>query len=366
MDVMISTLATLMIGAAFLLTALVALSTGFFQGRVPTGPDAMAILGPVIAGAVSWVLMLAAAWICIGRGGFVWVADDWRAWLTVTLVVVGMAMAAAGGFWGWAERMGPSPWLTGLAGTMIVPMLAQVILAFSAWGDPQWLSGTKMTFAILAAGGVCLADALAGYGVGAYALNAYVGRQAEAAERETEEAMARARERARRDALSESQRVAEDLAQLPPATPFWNVSMMLIDQKDPVARRMIVERARRVPDFETELKSTAECSYVSLRGGAVEFILRCEDRDPAWSEIVGKAMDLLTVEIVKRGELDGDRRDEDLSAEAERALSAAEKFPGAGLERRAAALVAAVEASRPSAKRTRVLNTMGIGDAGSP
>lgn len=355
MPLVLSILITGLVLVGFGVTVLTALSTSMFAGRVPTGPDAMALAGPILAGAVGWSALLVAGWLCVARGGFDWVSPRPMVPLAVvTMVILAVGVGWLWGFWAWAEHWGPGSWACVVAG-FLSPLVLQGLLVACAWAGPEELRGAWWT----RAAGLSLAPAAAcGVAFAAWGVGSHLRATSERVERETAEAAARAAEWDRRERLTEAERTAEDVAGLPPGTPFWNIGCMLTKVTDGEARRLLLERARKVPNFEEDLKGTAECPYPVLRGGAVEFILRSPEREAAWGALVARAMELLAEDIGKAGGLVGGR-DDDLAAEVERVTAAAAGYPGVDSSAGLATLRRAVEATPEGERRTRALRAFG-------
>lgn len=361
MPLVLSLLITGLVLLAVGVTLLVALSTSLFTGPVPTGPDSMSLAGPILAGAVAWAATILAGWLCVARGGFDWVSDrPLIPLLAVTGGIVGVGLAWFLGFLIWSERMSPGP-LASLAASLFSPLLLQALLLACAWSAPEHLHGawwTKGAGLALAPAALCGA-AFAGWGIRDFARQSAARTAREVSERAAINA-----EFARRAALTELQRVREDLEALPPATPFWSLGCMLLDVHDEEARRLILARGRQIPDFDAELKGVAECDSTVLRAGAVEFIRRSESRDPAWAELVGAAMVRLTEDVQTAPDLIS-KRDADLAAEVERMAAAAACFPASNYATPLASLRAAIEAASVSDRRARalhILQTLTAGD----
>lgn len=355
MPLLLSILITGLVLVGFAVTVLTALSTAMFAGRVPTGPDSMSLAGPILAGAVGWLALLAAGWLCVARGGFDWVSSRPMVPLAaVTMVILAVGVGWLWGFWAWAEHWGPWSWACVVTG-FLSPVVLQGLVIACAWMGADELRGAwwpRLAGLSLAPAAAC-GVAFAGWGLGSH-----LRATAQRVEHEAAEAAARSAEWDRRERLTDAERTAEDVAALPPGTPFWNIGCMLAEAKDDESRRLLMDRARRVPDFEEDLRGTAECGSAVLRGGAVEFILRSPQRDAAWAALVGRAMELLAEDIAKARGLTGGR-DEDLSAEVERAVAAAAVFPGVDFSAGREALRGAVEAAPEGERRSRALRALG-------
>ena len=319
MQLVLSILITGLVLVGFGVTVLTALSTSMYAGRVPTGPDAMGLAGPILAGAVGWAATFLAGWLCVARGGFDWVSGKPLVPLAVvTAAVLGVGLAWLWGFWAWAEHWRPGSWACVVA-SFVSPVVLQGLLVACAWAGAEELRAAWWP----RAAGLSLGPAMAcGFAFAAWGVGSHVKATSERAEREAAESAARWAERERLEELTEAERTAEEVAELPPGTPFWNIGCMLAGVTDGEARRLLIERARKVPNFEEDFRGTAACPYPVLRGGAVEFILRSPDREAGWAELVGRAMELLAENIEKVGGL-VDGRDDDLAAEVERVMAAA-------------------------------------------
>lgn len=154
---------TILIVAAFLCTLLVALSTEFFTGRVPGGPDAMATATPILAAILAWILTLLALWCLTARGVFHWIGlSSPVLYVLVTLVAAGLAAAMAGAFGAWLERLTMlQPWAA-IPGVLL-PLVLQGFVLMLAWMDPAAAGQyhavrlTSLILVIGAVGGLALA-----------------------------------------------------------------------------------------------------------------------------------------------------------------------------------------------------------------
>jgi hypothetical protein len=132
----LSIVITILILAAFLCTLLVALSTEFFTGRAPEGPDAMATATPILAAIVAWIVTLLALWCLTARGVFQWIGlASPVVYALVTLVGIGLAFAMAGAFGAWLERLTMAQPLAAIPGVLL-PLVLQGFILMLAWMDP--------------------------------------------------------------------------------------------------------------------------------------------------------------------------------------------------------------------------------------
>ena len=356
MTTALSILVTLLAGFGLLATLFIALGTSLYTTRVPTGPDAMALAFPALLGIAAAVATLCAGWVCVGRGGFDWVSTRPLVPLAaVTAVLVGVGLCGAWGFVNWAEHGKPGP-AASLLAALVVPAAAQGLILLCAWRTPEAMGGAWVFRSVALA---LFPGAFVGVAFGGWLLSEHLRATSARMAREAEEYRVQSAEWDRRGRLTHLEKVEEDLAALPPATPFWNVSMMLVGEEEERARAAIIARARLVPGFDDDLKGTAECDFARIRGGAVEFILRDAARDPSWAAHIRAAARLLAEELERRGSMMAG--EDDLSLEVERIAMAARVFPGEEFAAEFAALRRGVQRAPEAEPRARALRALGGG-----
>lgn len=127
-------LATIALIAALLLTFLLGMATSFFTARPPTGPDTMGLAGLFFGMGARWILMLAAALLCVGLGHFDWIsAKPGVPTLTVIAVFIGLGVVIAISWMQWAGR---SSWFkvpAGNLGGIALPVLINLYLLAMLW-----------------------------------------------------------------------------------------------------------------------------------------------------------------------------------------------------------------------------------------
>ncbi|MFZ4576267.1 MAG: hypothetical protein ACOYN0_17925 [Phycisphaerales bacterium] len=347
----LSIIATILLALAILLTLFLGLSCSFFTMRVPSGADAMGLIVPMGLLAVSWLLTLIAAWCAAGGGAFHWLAKAPLAPVAIiTALVIGCAIAAVGGFNLWLERKPDAAAFANLL-AVAMPIAMHVFLIFFAWNGRRpevasWGRIATIPFALAF---------LVGRGFAARFLvdaNRRAGERARAAEAAAFAAQA---EESRREALSESERIDEDLFKFSADAPLWSIAGYLLDHHDPESRRIVVERARKDPSLDDQVRDTLAAQWASIRGIGLEFVIADEARRQSWVPFVVHAIDELSREIEAAKSLDNPSTQEKIPAEVERAFRAAAVFPDVAFDAPLARLRAAVEACPESPKHAEAL-----------
>lgn len=152
---------TVLILVAILATLALGLSTEFFTMRMPSGPDTMGLIIPVLAGGLAALLTLLAAWVGIGRGAFGWISANVAMQIfVVTAAIVGLTILSMFAFGTWTGRKGAA---LALIGCVVLPLGVQGIILALAWIDPAQLRAAAWPRVI---GGVLAVGAVAGLGMG--------------------------------------------------------------------------------------------------------------------------------------------------------------------------------------------------------
>lgn len=343
-------IATILLVPAILLTLLLGLATNFFTARVPTGPDAMGLIGPIAALGVIWLCTLVAGWCAVGGRGFDWVSSrPLVPTVVVTMLILGVGLAAVGGFSLWLERFSAA----GGLGTLLsigAPVALHVFLLVCVWKGRQ--SGTEQwgKYALLAFSPVVLA----GLGFAVLYMWKSAGAAAENARRAAAEAMAVQQEEDRRAALSPVEKLTEDLAGFAPESPLWTVAGYLIDFQDAERRQIVVARARKCPNLDEDVRGTLDAQWASIRGIAIEFVIADDARSEAWTPWVAGAIERLAADLESEKTLEHANPTQELRGEVERAFRARRTL-GSGLDASLARLRAAVEGCAAGEKRDRTL-----------
>ncbi|MBX3365333.1 MAG: hypothetical protein KF866_11290 [Phycisphaeraceae bacterium] len=290
-------LTTILLIPAVLATLFNAASTKAFAGRPPSGPDAMGVIVLLFAAIIAGCAFVLAAWLCVAAGAFSWLnAPAGVPFALATIVTLGIVFAAACVVIVWMERA--KPWIqpVGLIFGIIAPLLLALtlfLLAWSAFPDTHPGRITRFLAAIL-----CL-PAFAGY-LSAGGLFILFFRQSSANARRTREARIefeaeweRKRNRAPLEALH------EDFAAASLNTPLWWFIASLPDHDDPACRAFIIDRARRVPDFENDLTHTLDSTHPRYRHGCVDLIrfTPIESLRPEWAAPLAAAIERTAAEL---------------------------------------------------------------------
>jgi hypothetical protein len=358
--VILAIIATILLVPAILLSILLGVATNFFTARVPTGPDAMGLIGPIAALGVIWFCTMVAGWCAVGGHGFDWVSSrPLVPTVVVTMLILGVGLAAVGGFSLWLERFSAA----GGLGTLLsvgAPVALHVFLLVCVWKGRQ--SGTEQwgKYALLAFSPVVLA----GLAFAVLYMWKSAGVAAENARRAAAEAMAVQQEDERRAALTPAQKLTEDLAKLSPESPLWPVAGYLLDHQDAECRKIVVKRARQCPNLDDDVRGTLDAQWASIRGIGIEFVIADDARRDSWIPFVANAIDKLSAQIEAANSLENESSQERISVEVERAFRVGRVFGGTHLEPSLTRLRAAVEACPAGEKRERALAAIEAMSAG--
>lgn len=292
-----SIIVTLLVIPAVLLSLLAVLATAGYTARVPGGADAMGLALPFFTTAGAGLAMIVASWVCVGTGKLDWISPRPMIPFTIaTLASLGVALASVGVLVAWMEKMGVWVPSAGLICGALGPLCLGATLIGSAWLDAGRIRDSALP---IVAGLPLTLVAFAGFGAGLYALTAWVKLSGENTQRLIAEAKAEEAEFARRAALSPAEALREDFARMSPDAPLWVIVAGLPDERDAEARTLIVERALRVPKFDSELEKTISADWARYRHACVELIRLVPDGaiKPAWAGSLARAITISAGEI---------------------------------------------------------------------
>lgn len=296
---LVSIIVTLLVVPAVLLSLLAVLATAGYTAPVPGGADAMGLALPFFTTAGAGLAMVVASWVSVGAGRLDWISPRPMIPFTVaTLASLGVALASVGVLVAWMEKMGAWVPSAGLICGALGPICLGATLIGSAWLDADRIKDSALP---IVAGLPLTLVAFAGFGAGLYALTAWMKLSGENTQRLIAEAKAEETEFARRAALSPAEALREDFAHMSPEAPLWVIVARLPDEHDAEARTLIVERALRVPNFDSELEKTISADWERYRHACVELIRLVPDEmiRPAWSSSLSRAITISADEIEK-------------------------------------------------------------------
>lgn len=291
-------LGTIALAIAALLTLLVAATTSFFTMKLPGGPDAMGIVVVFFVQLLAWVLTLGAALAAVKRGSFDWVTrSGGLAFLAVLLVAVALAGLGVAALDASLKPSFPARTLVGLAGALVLPLLAQAWLLALLRSDPGAPGASRW---LRPFGGLLVLAALLACGLGALKLHRSGQRKAAAvAEGRRHDDRWQAEQRQWREKKDAEDAAALDaLADDAPLETF--VTHLFIDKSDAHQARALA-RIRKLPDLTDRLAECLSGPEPLQREYCASVIRRSEDPDPAWAPIVGKAITLLAEDYRRDG-----------------------------------------------------------------
>lgn len=287
MKTLLPGLGTAALGCAVLLTLFLVLTTKAFTLRPPSGPDAMGLIVVFFLPVLAWLFVLAAALVCVARGGFDWVSRSAGipalAVLATVVALGGLSVAAA--VFSLEVRYS---WRTivGLAGGLLLPLLVVGLVGWLLWSAPEtvaaarWLRPAGAVLGSIAVLAVCGGFVVLVRSSAESARRAEEGRRAEEAQWQEIQA-----ENAAREA-----RQAAELAALPDDAPLEVFLTHLFIDKSEEHHRKAVERIRALPNLTERLATRLEHPEPLQREYVLNFVKMAGTPDPAWEPLVRQAI----------------------------------------------------------------------------
>lgn len=286
--------ATIALALAALLTLLLSMATSLFTMRAPSGPDSMGLFGLFLIPLVAWVLTLAAALLCVARGGFDWIGPyTGLPTLVVLFTVVGVAGASLVATAMSLEVRYDYRSVLGLAGGALLPLVVQVFIGLLTWLPPAELVGRAWPRIV---GGPLLLIALAAWGTGAaFWIKSQIARSQREAEAYAESLKEEQREKDRRAQATQQQNAELDaMADTAPLESF--LVRLGIDKTDDHHAR-VMDRIARLPALRDNLERILASNVPMDREWALNYIRHCQPPDPQLVPAVRAAMTRLAGEI---------------------------------------------------------------------
>jgi len=287
-----------------LCTLLTAATLGFYFGRVPSGADAMGLVIPFFIGLLAGVSGFIAALAAAARGGLdgLQISRGAACGLMATAAVL-VGFSIMGAFIAWAERhrfhQPPLLMITGV----LLPIAFQCFVIFVAWTDTR--SAASIT-SLKVFGSVASLAAISGLATIGLMLESYVRHARSHYEAVREEQAVKQAEENRRNALTPEQRLLEDLEKYSPDSPLWTLTVGLSYEKSPSLRRIWIERAMKVPNFNNDLRSNLSCEYGNYRHGCCVLMAEVAESElqrDDWAPMLAKDAELTAADILKHRDL---------------------------------------------------------------
>ncbi len=311
---------------AILCTLLTAATLGFYFGRVPGGADAMGLVIPFFIGLLAGVSGFFAALAAAARGGLdgLQISRGAACGVMATAAVL-VGFSIMGAFTAWAERyrfnQPPLLMVTGV----LLPVAFQCFVIFAAWNDSRSTAGVA---GLKVFGSVALLAAATGLITVGLMLEAYIRQQRVIHAAIREEMAVKQAEEDRRNALTPEQRLLEDLEKYSPDSPLWTLTVGLSYEKSPSLRRIWIERALKVPNFNNDLRSNLSSNYGNYRHGCSVFLAEVAEealqRD-TWAPMLAKDAELTAADILKHQDL-GVHDDDNLAQHVQTIARAAQRL----------------------------------------
>lgn len=173
---MLELLTTILVVPSVLALLAIVFATEGFTGRVPGGPDAMALAMPFLMAIAAGIALVVATWLCAAAGGLDWLTRSRAlAALLATLLSLGVATAAVAVLVAWMERLGSWVPFAGFVCGGIAPAALGVLLIACAWASAPALAASPLPRAV--AIGLAV-PALLGYALAARGLIAHARKKA--------------------------------------------------------------------------------------------------------------------------------------------------------------------------------------------
>ena len=286
-------LGTAALGCAVLLTLFLVLTTKAFTLRPPSGPDAMGLVVVFFLPVLAWLFVLAAALVCVVRGGFDWVSRSagipTLAVLATVVALGGLSVAAAVFS---LEVRYSSRTAVGLAGGLLLPLAVIGLVGWLLWSAPEtvaaarWLRPAGAVLGSIAALAFCVGFVVLVKGSAEDARRAEEGRLADEA---------RAQEIRTENAALEARQAAE-LADLPDDAPLEVFLTHLFIDKSGAHHAKAVARIRALPGLTERMAARLEHPEPLQREYVLNFVSMAGTPDPAWEPAVRKAIVLLAAD----------------------------------------------------------------------
>lgn len=297
---MLSILITMVVVPAVLAHLVNVLATEGYTGRVPGGADAMGLVLPLFVSIGGTLALIVASWLCVARGGMAWVGVSTAlAAVLATVVSLGVGLAAIGTLLAWMEKMGTWVPMAGVLLGGVAPLCLGGLLLACAWMQPAALATSSMMKVV---GGVIVASALCGYGMGFYGAIKQAKRSDENVQRAREQEASRSAEWERKSALPRLDALKEDYAQMSADSPLWVFVAALPDESAADVRAFIVARALAVPDLDAQLAKTITGEHPRYRHGCADLIrfAPAESVKPEWAKPLEAAIRTTAEQIANK------------------------------------------------------------------
>ncbi len=337
MHLLLPILGTLALAGAAFLTLMIAGATGFFTMRKPSGPDAMALAGPFLAGILCWALLALAAGIAAGRGSLQWITDSTPAAVILAFVTVaGIGGAAVAGIAVSFETRHSFRTGVGLLAGLVLPAIVAMFIAALLWTPPLQLARQAWPRVFLyPLAAISLAAWVTAF---VFYLRHLAAQERRAVERAKE--LERQYEQNREDAKKRDIEHAAQLAAMPDDAPLAEFLTHLFIDKSEEHHARAMARISSLPDVRNRIEATLADPVPLQREYCANYIRNCPGVDAALAPAVGHAI-LLLAEDIERAAPTGDLRH--AVGMTQGILMTAEKFTGVRFDEEAKKLRAALE-----------------------
>lgn len=277
--ILVATLVILVSNTAF---------TKAFTDTPPQGERAMGLIIPFFGlGGAILVMTLAGALAAFRAGSsglaLIHSSPAFAGFLTL-LLTFGAALAAGGVFMLWCEpaMVGrPLKAVTiplGVLAGIVGPLVLAIALIAAVWTSKHaaeahtgWMAFFRSAFWF-----VCVL-ALIGYGLGGAMLWQTMAQRARNQAAVLKDALEREAKWTSHRAKPMEQRLSDELSEFSPESPLWPIVAYLPDRPDEArlndeSRRLVIERALKVPNLDEELQGCMTTRYYLYRQGAAEFL----------------------------------------------------------------------------------------------
>lgn len=290
----VAVIGSLALVASLLATLLTAGVSSCFTMRIPSGPDAMGLFVFVIFTAVQWIAILAAAMMCVGIGGFDWLAKTPGVPTLVVLIsTCALAALSTAGLFGGLERNSDYRVLWGMGGAVVLPLIVQAYLAILLWRPPAklvqelWpkIVGAPLALAALVAivGGCVMWGKI----------------QIDRAEREREAYAEQEQSRLKEIERKKAATIEADaeLAAMTDDRPLEDFLVRLGIDRSEEHHAKVMERIARLPDLRANIERILESPKPMDREWVLNYVRQCPTPDPELIPAIRKTMMRLAGEI---------------------------------------------------------------------
>ncbi|MGH7132477.1 MAG: hypothetical protein ACREJO_11080 [Phycisphaerales bacterium] len=301
----VAVIGSLALVGSLLVTLLTLAVSSCFTMRIPSGPDAMGLFVFIIFSAVQWVLILAAALMCVGCGGFDWLSKTPGVpTLAVLVSIVALAGLSTVGMFGGLERNSDCRVLWGMSGAVVLPLIVQAYLAILLWRPPAKL--VEELWPKLVGGPLALA-ALATIVAGCVMWGkAQVARSERESEAYAEQEKERQKEAERKEAATITENA--ELDAMTDDRPLEDFLVRLGIDKTEAHHVKVMERIARLPNLRANIERILESPKPMDREWVLNYVRHCPAPDQELIPAVRKTMVRLA------GEIDAASKDQSIYA----------------------------------------------------